>query len=50
MAAGTIGTRATVVVEADLPLLEPAHHAGGGIEAEGAAARQHDGVHAIDEC
>ena len=35
-------------LEADLALVEIAHHAAGGVEAEGAAARQHDRVDALD--
>ena len=34
--------------DADAALVEPAHHAAGGVEAEGAAAGEQDGVHLLD--
>ena len=34
--------------DADAALVEPAHHAAGGVEAEGAAAGEHDRVHLVD--
>ena len=48
-AAGTIGTCAWPNCEADLLLLEIAHHAGRAVEAERAAARQHDRVRDLHE-
>ena len=48
-AAGTIGTRAGPIGKAVAVLVEPAHHAAGGIEAERAAAGQQQRVHLVDE-
>ena len=49
MAAGTIGTGPLSVRKPTASLLQVADHAGGGIEAEGAPAGEHDGVDAVDE-
>ena len=48
IAAGTIGTTRVADAEAAALLAQPGLHAGGGIEPEGRAARQHDGVDALD--
>ena len=46
--AGTIGIDGAAELEADALLLEIAHHAARGVEAEGAAAGEHDRVHLFD--
>ena len=46
-AAGTIGTRSGADLHAAAVRLQPAHHAARGVQAEGAAAADQDGVHAL---
>ena len=47
IAPGTIGTTRVADAEAAALLAQPGLHAGGGVEPEGRAAGQHDGVDAF---